>query len=182
VASRGSKRLVIDTTVARAAGGEEATSPTSSRCRDFLTAVLRVCHKIVLTPALNEEWKRHLSNFTRKWRVSMEARKKVHREDDPPQHELRDKLEQAASGDKARETMLKDWHLVEAALLTDGTIVSLDDEVRGLFSVAATAVGELRPILWANPGKEEEEVFAWLEKGAPAEKERRLGYRAVKKS
>ena len=48
--------LVIDASVARAAGGAEATAQVSRECRDFLSTVLTVCHQIVMTPEISEEW------------------------------------------------------------------------------------------------------------------------------
>ncbi len=39
-----SKRLVIDASIARSAGGNEATIPCSKHCRDFLKSVLEICH------------------------------------------------------------------------------------------------------------------------------------------
>jgi hypothetical protein len=74
-----SRRLVIDASVARSSGGEAATYPTSKHCRDFLKATLKICHRVVMTPDIMEEWRAHQSGFARRWRVSMEARKKVER-------------------------------------------------------------------------------------------------------
>jgi hypothetical protein len=175
VASRASKRLVIDASVARAAGGEEATFPTSKYCRDLLTVTLTTCHRVVMTQAIREEWNEHQSNFARRWRVSMEARKKVHREEDPARDELREKVKEAVAADKDRDAILKDIHLVEAALRTDLIVISLDDRVRGLLSGVSRTVGELRRLLWANPAIGAEDAIAWLGKGAKAEKGRELG-------
>ena len=52
-----SKRLVIDADVLHSAGGEEATHSTAKRCRDFLKAVLTICHRVVRTPDIDKEWK-----------------------------------------------------------------------------------------------------------------------------
>src|SRR5215471_15279536 len=93
-----SKRLVIDASVARAAGGEDADSPTAKYCRDFLKAVLSICHHVVMTPEISEEWKQHQSRFTSQWRVSMEARKKVERIESALNRRFREKIEQALLG------------------------------------------------------------------------------------
>ncbi len=60
-----SKRLVIDSDVARSAGTKE--DPISQSCREVLQAVLSICHKVVLTEDIFAEWKRHRSNFTFVW-------------------------------------------------------------------------------------------------------------------
>lgn len=72
--------------------------------------------------------------------------------------------------------MLKDFHLVEAALATDQTVTSLDDIVRNLFASTSRTAGELRSIVWVNPDKTQEQAIAWLENGAKPEKKRILGF------
>jgi len=75
--ARGPKCLVIDTDIARSAGGLDAQEGRSKSCRDFLTAVLETQHKVVTTEAIRTEWHKHQSRFTRIWLVSMVARKKM---------------------------------------------------------------------------------------------------------
>lgn len=176
-----SKRLVIDASVARAAGGEEASYPVSKNCRNFLKAVLTICHRIVMTPEIGEEWKRHRSNFAQTWLASMQGRKKVFRLDSATNYKLRDKIERAASQMKEheREAMRKDFLLIESSVMTDCTVISLDDAVRRLFAEALQSVGELKNVVWVNPGRIEEELIRWLENGAKPEKGRRLSREAL---
>lgn len=173
--SRSSKRLVVDASVARAAGGETAVFPLSKRCRDLLKTMLAVCHRAVLTRPVREEWKKHESTFARQWRTAMMARKKLVLDDAPEDREIREAIEDAARTDKGRRAMLKDAHLIEAARATDGTVLSLDDVVRALFAAASSEVRPLRTIVWANPAHEEEGCLAWLEDGAPGDEHRQLG-------
>jgi hypothetical protein len=63
--------LVVDASVARAAGSLESKHPTGILCRDFLMGVRSVCHRIVWTEAIKVEWDKHDSVFARQWRVSM---------------------------------------------------------------------------------------------------------------
>lgn len=170
------RRLVINATVARACGGEGAIHPVSKRCRDFLQAVMDICHGIVMTSDITLEWNRHQSNFARRWRVGMVARKKLDLVHDVANNELPDKVMRTATSQKAREAMLKDFCLIEAAMATDHTVVSLDEEARNLFAEAAGAVGELQSIVWVNPAKTTEQPIPWLENGAKPEKKRRLGF------
>ena len=65
MADKVSKRLVIDASVARAAGGEDATFPISVYCRDFLQAVLDISHRVVMTPDIRDEWNKHQSKSAR---------------------------------------------------------------------------------------------------------------------
>lgn len=75
--AKSSRRLVIDASIARASGGPGAVSPTSKNCSDFLQAALDICHRVVLTTEILEEWNRHKSKFASRWLASMFARKKA---------------------------------------------------------------------------------------------------------
>jgi hypothetical protein len=128
-----SKRLVIDANVARSAGPENATNPTAKHCRDFLNAVYRICHQLVWTPQIGEEWVAHESSFTKKWRAAMERRAKVHI---PPERNLPcfQKVISAQNATaESKRAMLKDCFLLEAAVATDKLVISCDDKARGHF-------------------------------------------------
>ena len=73
----GSKRLVVDASVLRAAGAAESVHPVGARCRDMLMVIRKADHRIVVTDEISEEWNRHASGFARSWRVSMETRGKT---------------------------------------------------------------------------------------------------------
>jgi hypothetical protein len=73
-----------------------------------------------------------------------------------------------------REAMLKDVHLLEAALNTDRTIIALDETVRELFVALSNDVAEVRIIVWANPERDPS-VGVWIEQGALPERDRMLG-------
>ena len=71
--------------------------------------------------------------------------------------------------------MQKDFHLLQAALATDRTVISLDETVRRLFVHASQQVGEIRDIIWVNPDRTaEEQPIEWLQNGAPPEPHRQL--------
>lgn len=72
--------------------------------------------------------------------------------------------------------MRHDMLLIEAALATDRTVVSLDDEVRGLFKLNIDRLRSLGRILWVNPDQGEEDAITWLQSGARPERHRMLGY------
>lgn len=172
------KRLVIDADTARAAGTAQATHPTAKNCHDFLLRMLTTTsHLLVMTPEIRDEWNKHQSKYARIWLSRMIAKRRflfVQAEHYP---DLCQRAEEAAQSDKQRYAIFKDFHLVEAALATDQRIVSLDQIMRGLLSRAVTEKGvkELQVIIWVNPDKPEEEAIAWLQNGAPYEKERCLG-------
>ncbi|CAD5938778.1 hypothetical protein [Planktothrix agardhii] len=176
-----SKDLVIDASVARSCGGEDAKHPTSKNCRKFLEAVLEICHSeichsMVMTDKLKAEWDKHQSTFARKWRRSMIARRKYKYCKNVTLSELRNKLEQLDIPHKTREAIWKDICLVEAAIATDKIIVSLDDKVRDYLVEVSENIPEVKLILWLNPDKESNSI-KWLEDGAILENKRLLGYR-----
>lgn len=175
MAKKTSKRLVIDASVAGATGAEDAIHPATKQCRQFLTAVLEICHRLVMTPEIADEWRRHQSPFTRRWRRRMTARKKVDPYDPPTDDALADRLRRLAFTDKEREAMSKDMLLIHAAMAADQRIVALDDKARRLFSRAAADVATLRNLVWVNPDGTDEGLLDWLKDGAPAEAERTLG-------
>jgi len=170
-----SKRLVIDASIAQASGGEEATFPTSKRCRDFLKEVLRICHRVVWTEETISEWNRHQSNFARNWRVTMKQKGKDVVLGDPLNQPLRQRLDDIAESENQRQAMQKDCCLIEAALKADQTVVSLDENARRLFASASASVDELKNVVWVNPDKQEENCPTWLSEGAKPESARRLG-------
>ncbi len=169
-----SRRLVIDADVARSAGGKGATHPVSKSCRSCLEEVLRICHKVVMTDAIADEWDQHQSNFARGWRRQMVAKKKLDRINAPPNRILRNKIERAGLTENKQAAMIKDVHLIEAAGESDKTIISLDETVRACFREIAASVGELRNIVWANPTERKDAVLEWLEDGAKPERKRTL--------
>jgi len=173
---KASRRLIIDASIARAAGREEAIHPTSKHCCEFLTTVLKVCHRIVITPDILQEWKKHQSRFASTWLSQMYGRKKVHDEVGATvDNKLRNGIKQHTGSEKDCAAMLKDIHLIEAAQATDQTVISLDETVRKLFNLSTKHIGVLKNIVWVNPDKADEQPFLWLKNGAKPEKKRLLG-------
>ena len=169
-------RLVIDTDVAQASGEELAVHPTAKRCGDFLRAVRRICHQVVMTKGIYSEWERHSSGFATRWLRSMFAQKKVIAIDADPDQDLRHRIERFGGGDKDREAMMKDLILIQAALKTDRTVVSLDKRARELFAGLARHADNLNDVVWVNPVIESEKPIGWLEAGAKPEEQRMLGF------
>ena len=173
--SRDSKRLVVNASVARAAGGEEATVSVSISCTEFLETFRDECpHHVVMTPELSEEWEENQSKFAATWLRSMIARKRFNYVEPLVNQALRDEIEGTAISENEIEDMQKDFHLLEAARETDQAIISLDETVRGLFAQATQDIGEIRDIVWVNPDRTEEKPLDWLQNGAPPEDHRKL--------
>jgi len=78
--------------------------------------------------------------------------------------------------------MEKDRILIEAALISDKRVASLDDTVRDHFRRHRTRLAEVRAICWVNPDLYHAEVCEWLQSGAPIERRLSLGYGAEEAS
>ena len=187
MAVRNPKCLAVDASVARASGGQDAIFPKSRLCRDFLREILSLHHSIIMTNDIQQEWDNHQSKFARSWRVQMTKRGLVKRHFGMRHGELRQSVEEAvektAYDRKAKqavlEAILKDIHLIEAALLVDHTVAALDERVRRYFAESCFHVSELVNVVWANPTIPSEDCILWLRRGAPPDDHRTLGYFGV---
>ncbi len=75
--------------------------------------------------------------------------------------------------------MMKDVHLIEAALATGMRVVALDEIVRACFRATSASVPRLRSVCWMNPDIPEEDPLGWLQAGAPADDFRMIGHDAL---
>lgn len=176
--------IVVDASVARAAGTTDF--PTSRHCRDFLYGLRDSdkCH-CVFTPELMDEWKKHASLLSAKWRTSMYSRRRVIDLAVADNDQLREHMNKCAEtiAGQAEETrrqkiaaaLAKDAHLVEAAVQAGNRVASLDDTVRGYLHICVKSHAELKRIVWVNPGNTDEQAIAWIQSGAPLDRQRMLG-------
>ncbi len=143
-----SRLLVIDASVARSAG--ETEHPVSKACRECLMEVLLICHRVAVTEPIFDEWNKHMSRFTRKWRRSMAARRK-------PLMSISPKTIAIDTGGLSRrqvEALNKDRCLMEAAMIADHVIVTLDNALRDILSKTQHNEKFLNEIKWINPLKD----------------------------
>ena len=141
---KASRVLVIDTCVVRSAG--ETNHPVSSACRNYLKAVLDICHHVALSERISEEWRRHQSGYARKWRCAMYARKKV---DDVGS--VNTELDLQNFGPRQQKAIAKDLFLLEAALAADKEIVSCDQALHDALGSTAPGMHLRDRITWRNP-------------------------------
>jgi hypothetical protein len=179
MATKNSKRLVIDASIGRAAGTEITTSEQGRICRTFLEDVLKICHKAVMTKEILAEWQKHESVSANIWRVSMFRKGKLIFERDlasVPEivDDIRSAIENDVSEKSIQDILLKDLRLVSAALLTDHRIISLDNQARKHYSNLARNIPELQKIVWVNPCKTEDDSDKWLQNGCKLQKAHKL--------
>jgi hypothetical protein len=171
-----SKAIVVDASVLRSAGLTE--NPTSRLCREALQTMLDYCHRAAFSGDVAAEWRTHASRFSVGWLSAMAARKKLVRVDEPvPAENVRDALRASIASPAEWDAVEKDFHLLVTALATDRTVLTQDEKLRHILHAAAHEVIDLRRLVFANPAAAHEAVAEWLNRGAPADKERCLGYR-----
>jgi hypothetical protein len=132
-----SRRLVIDVCIAGAAGSKDGIS---IRCRTLLRKILAICHRLVMTDKLRQEWDKLPSKFALTWHRSMVERKKEFLPSESSTAEFEElwlNIQGVSKGKSQRAVMEKDFHLIEAALATDKIIISIDDEAREAFAYIA---------------------------------------------
>lgn len=66
--------------------------------------------------------------------------------------------------------VVKDLHLIEAALAADRIVISLDDNARAFFRVDAA-----KEVVWVNPVDQGGHAICWLRQGANPVDEWKLG-------
>ncbi len=88
-----------------------------------------------------------MSRFSRKWRRSMAARRKLPANRDPASLELR----WDAYSDAARVAIEKDKAIIEASLVADRVIIMLDDSLRQALAERRDGAALLRNIRWIHP-------------------------------
>lgn len=160
------KFVVIDTSVARACGGLDAVHPTSKNCRDFLLAFRAGGNTLAFSEDLRCEWREHKSTFARTWLVSMNARRNVEKLSLAPHVHLRNRILLDTPEPAAKREVLKDFHLIEAALETDRVVVSLEKVSLAFFHRAArNRAAELRQVMWRDPCVEPTDVQTWAAEG-----------------
>ena len=151
-----SRRLVVDACVLQSAGETQH----SLSCRDVLTTILEICHTVVMTPAIREEWKHHRSNIALKWWGSMRARKKIETLREAGVKNL--SMPVGIGSESERKALQKDLHLVEAALRADGIIITREVELPALWEKYSQHFKSLRPIKWFDPTKDNIEDLKYL--------------------
>jgi hypothetical protein len=149
----------------------------SFHCTKFLNAIWLVGHVVVMSGELRAEWRRHRSRFSRAWQQRMFGARRVIVLDRAADKAFRAGISDATPEAAIAAILLKDCHLIEAALATDRRIASLDDQARQHFGRAAAHVQPLRRVCWVNPTVADEKPLDWLRQGAPLDRYRLLGDR-----
>lgn len=177
---RTTRRIVVDASIAHSCGSGEAPVRQGAICRQAIDAILKVCHRVVFSRALREEWRRHESSYARSWLVQMSVRRKVidlsHAEIASRLVELQRRIHELGLAPEVVRILEKDLHLVAAALATDAIVLSKDRKAQYHFREAAHRVDELASLVWGTLLEDEEarQIVVWLKAGAKVKEGPRL--------
>ena len=165
-----SRRLVVDTNVARSAS--ESQHPISDACRQVMETMLSEQHRVVLSATQYWEWQKHQSGFSKNWLRQMVGRK-LHVVLSPePNSGLTNRIYGLECTNKTQAEMLKDVHLLENALATDDVVLSQETNVFGLFCAHTVALQIPRAVAWVNPADDVAACVGWIKDGAEVGKVR----------
>lgn len=159
-----SRRLVVDTNVARSAS--ESQHPISDACRQVLETIQAEQHRVVLSATQYKEWQKHKSSFSRKWLLQMISKKLFESLSPEPDSGLTDRVYKLDCTERAQAEMLKDVHLLENALATDDAVISQETNVFNLFCTYAEGLEIPRPVAWVHPVDSAPACVKWLQGGA----------------
>jgi len=166
--------IVVDTSVLQAAGGPDRPNPVSKNCAEALE-IIRENLFLACTRDLFKEWLSHmdqgrLSHFSSEWLAAMQSAGRLRFV--PRLPDLSSRLELCLKNKVDPSVKIKDIHLVESAVASDGRVLSRDRKARGHFRTCCGTVPELHDILWANP--KDKDTLQWLRDGAPDRQDLRL--------
>jgi hypothetical protein len=109
--------------------------------------ILEICHHVVITDEMIDEWRRHPSRFMRKWRLNMAGRHK------PLQSigHVSLGLKLGRFSQKDRAAIEKDLHLLEVAKAADGIIITRDASLWRALGSTPEGQKLRRTFKWFNP-------------------------------
>jgi len=163
-APKTSRRLVVDTNVARSAG--ESQHPVSDACRQVMETMFNEQHQVVLSATQFMEWQKHQSGYSKRWLVRMKAKKLWCVLSPEPDSGLAARAKEIPCAEEVRQEILKDLHLLENALATDRVVLSMETNVFRLFATYKKALKVPRAVAWVNPTDDAAACMAWLLAGA----------------
>ncbi|MGE7657382.1 hypothetical protein C6345_18460 [Bacillus sp. LNXM12-2] len=134
----------------------------SRRVADFLEIFLQTENEIGMTEDLKKEWFDHQSTFTAKFYSRLYNKRRII---EIPDHETVENLRLKIHSIKDKQRVmatLKDMHLLEAAILKDKFIISLDDKARNNFNHFYNCIPGISDVCWLNPSNKKEEPIKWL--------------------
>lgn len=152
-------KYVIDADILRSAGDSEA--PVSSLSRELLRKILESGDEACFCQKLWDEWKKHNSNYSKGWRASMVAKRKmikVETTNETESHLL------TLNDSKEKSAAIKDCHLIEIAIAADKIIFSNDGKAKTAFSNLLDDRDKFKKIYWMSPTNDFDDIESYAMK------------------
>jgi len=153
-----SRLLVVDASVAFSAS--EAEHPVSRSCREALVSIRDICHRVIMTEAIIEQWHCHARYFATKWLAGMVARKKVHWCKGAQLKRLDEACKKLSASEQ--ESLREDLCLIEGACAGDWIVVTEDKRIVTIWQKCQDEFRLAEPIMWINPVTDDVGVFERL--------------------
>jgi len=145
--AKDSRLIVVDACIAGAATEKE--DPVSRCCREALEEIYKICHRMIMTPTIRDEWDRHRTRFAFLWRGTMTRHGKTERPN-PPSLRIPNRGALGLSPSEY-EALEKDMPLIEGACAGDGIIVTRDDAITAIWAKCSKHIKTPKTIRWVNP-------------------------------
>ncbi len=150
---------VIDADIANSAGKSE--HPISSNCRNFLNLIKKYEYYLVITPDIEEEWKKHQTRLSRLWLLERAKRGFVTFIQINENDKFTYKIDGVNINNDLKHIAKKDARLIDAALKADGIIASGDDKARRVFCIISETENDLQNVKWVNPKTSNISTLCW---------------------
>jgi hypothetical protein len=161
------KRIVIDASVSYSASDLKPDADLVVRlCCETLETIQKYNYQLVFTEEIIYEWNKHSTKFSRRWLRNMLERKRVVKISISEDKSISQKVNLVVTDIGVRKLILKDCHLVDAALAADRIVLSRDEQVKYHLCRYAEVILEIQQICWMNPADPDEKVVAWIKSGA----------------
>jgi hypothetical protein len=176
-------RIVIDTCVARSASGD-SDNDLALACMKTLESLRQHGHSVVLNKPIHCEWQKqakgrpadswpyHASRHALQWLTDMQSHRRLVFVEYCQHPDLLDELVASACPAAAGE-ISKDFPIVDAALATDGRIISTDSRMHNMLAGMTEQHPMLDTIIWVHVMKDR--ACCWLAEGAPDRPELHIG-------
>jgi len=169
------KRFIVDSDVV--ASATEKLEKRAITCRKLLLTLYSTLHEVLLTPGIKKEWEARYPGFAQSWAAKMAQKGLLIEVKNDPVSGLAEEIRALDIIPEIAAIMLKDCHLLEAALTAGKAVFSQDDSAYAHFYDASSKIERLQTIMWANPERVADECEAWLRPGARREQKRCIGHR-----
>jgi hypothetical protein len=164
--------LIVDVSVARSSGDENARNPDAVACRETLKAIINHGNIfLIITDAILDEWMKidsitertYASRCAIKWLISMRSKRRI-REIEPININEFDRCAQDILIPEHLSELRKDSHLFYAALSSDRKVISNDKKCWQYAIDISDCYLRIKNLHWVNPN--DPYCIDWISSGA----------------